>query len=158
MARNISQEVKRAIYASQTSEIFLELVEIDHTSLDAPLRFVANNEDIISNGNLYSKAAFKYELPGDADGVVNGMTLTICNVDRKITEIIRTISGTPIITFSIVMASDMDQIEYGPLTFKLDTTTYTALTISATLTSGTYMDDNASTIKCNVKTFPGNFQ
>lgn len=156
--RNLSTNAKKAIFSSQTSEVFLTLLEIDHDTLTTPFRFVANNENIVSNGNTYYRSAFEYELPEDSSGTVAGMSITICNVDRQIIETIRTVTGTPTIAVSIVLASDPDTIEYGPLSFYLETSTYSALTISATLTSNAHMDDNCSVIKSTVKTMPGGHQ
>ncbi len=158
MSRALTPTARRAVYSSSSDEVFLTLLSISHDDLEDDLRFVADFQDIVSNGETYSACAFEYTLPDDIDGSVSSPTVTICNVDRSILTVVRTISTAPVFTISIVLASDPDTVEVGPYEYYLESVSYDALTITGTLTSNLYMDDNASTIRYSIKTFPGMFE
>jgi len=154
MSRTISPTAVTAGMTPETSEVFLTLIEIDHTSLSSPIRVVDNNEDIVSNGNTYSGAAFLFTLPSQADDKLSPAKLTIDNVDRRIVEAVRTINSPADMTVSIILASDPDTIEVGPYDFKLKNVSYDAQQVTGDLLYLQYLDNTASTVIMNNQNFP----
>ena len=157
MSREISNTARAAINAPETSEVFLVILEISHTSLPAPIRAVNNWQDITSNGDLYTATAFNFIPPAQEDGVISNSQLVIDNVDRAIVEAVRTITSPADVTASIILADTPDVIEAGPWEFKLRDVTYTRETVSGALVYLNYMRDNIGTIKYKNIHFPGLF-
>lgn len=155
--RTVSTNAREAMNASQTGEIFLVTLDIDHPDLAQPLRVVNNNEAIISNGETYLATAFSFVLPAQEDGKISNSTLSIDNVDRNIVEIIRTITSFPTVVANVLLASDPDVIEAGPFDFQLRNVNYDRNTVSGELIYESYMRDNCGTVKYKNTLFPGLF-
>ena len=127
MSRTISTTARTAINNPQTSEVFLVLLEISHSSLASPIRAVNNWEDITSNEDLYTATAFNFTPPSQEDGVIGSSQLVIDNVDRSIVMAIRAINSPADITASIILADTPDVIEAGPWEFKLRNRAFIAM-------------------------------
>ncbi len=117
MPRIISHDALTAMLAQSTSEVFIELLTVDHESLDEPLRFCNNGVAIVSNGNAFYPAAFKAELPADAEDREPKATLTISNVDQTVVAAVRGLSGRPSFTIAVISASEPDIYEFAPHAF-----------------------------------------
>lgn len=157
MARNISQTAREALYASQTDEIFLYLLQISSDELTENLYFVQNNENITSNGNEHIAASFSLSLPVQEEGQVQDTSLSISGVNRQMIELIRSIQSPLDVEISIIRANDPDTLEAGPWDFKLRSVSYAQDTVSGSLLFETALRNNASTIKVTNQTFPGAF-
>lgn len=115
--------------AQETGEVWLVLLTITHTDLPAPLRFVNNNEDITSNGNVYTAFPFEIFLPDQDPDQPPRASLRIDNVDRQIVAALRTLTSAPTIQFDIILASAPNTIEATFPGMKLVGASYTAATI-----------------------------
>lgn len=129
MSRNLSSNALASMYAQETSEVWLVLLEIDEAGLSEPIRVVNNNENVTHNGNVYEGFPFELPMPDEVENQVTSVTLTIDNVDRRIVQAVRSLSSPPTVTMSVVMASSPDTIEAGPFEMTLKDATYTALTV-----------------------------
>ena len=92
----------------------MPLLVISHADITT-LRFVANTEDITSNGYVYTAYPFDIRLPQECEDQLSQVPIVIDNVDRAIVDEIRSLGGAPNIALSIVLASDPDTVEYGPI-------------------------------------------
>lgn len=155
--RTISATAKQAVFASQTEQVFLVILDIDHPDLGSPIRVVNNNQDIVSNGNTYVATAFNFILPAQEDGVISNSSLSIDNVDRTIVNTIRSISSTPTVTASVILASDPNVLEAGPWEFQLTDVSYDRQQVKGQLIYESYMRDNCGTVKYKNLNFPGLF-
>ena len=126
MSRSVSNTFKTAVYKQETSEIFLFLLEIDHDDLDTPLRFVDNTEDVTSNSDVYTAFPFSINLPSDREDQLPSVTLAIDNIDQTIVQTIRELDSPPTVSLSVILNSDPDTIEAGPVEFTMKNATYTA--------------------------------
>lgn len=135
MARNTSVAFRRAVFAQQTNEVFLILLELYHASIGPPttLYFVNNYTNITSNGQEYIAFPFNIILPADTAEEDVRVQLSIDNVNRSIVEKIRSISGPPTVIIKVVLASQPDTIEFGPVTMKLRNVTWDDFIISGDL-------------------------
>ena len=133
MSRSLSSTFLEAIYSQETSEVFLLLLEIDHDDLSGPIRVANNYANVTSSGNTYVGFPFELSLPADFEDQLPAITLTICNVDRQVVDAVRTIDGPATADLSVVLASDPDTIEIGPLSLTLREVSYDALTVSGSL-------------------------
>ena len=109
---SLSSNAVAAVLAQETSEVFLTLAEITHESLDAPLRFVNNTQNVTHNGAIYQATAFKLT-PGTSTGENDTPArLAIDNVDRGIMEMLIPIRDPLAINFKVVLASSPDTVEW----------------------------------------------
>jgi hypothetical protein len=157
MSRTISAAAKAAAFAQQTDQVYLALLVIEHDDLSAPIRVVNNAADVVSGGETYTAFPFDITLPSDADDSIPHATLTISNVDRTVTEAIRTISGAPTVTISVVLAASPDTIEVGPYEMTLRNVSWDANTVSGALASEDVLNEPFPGEFMVPDTFPGLF-
>lgn len=98
-------------FAADTDDVWLVLIKIDHADLAEPIRVVNNMEDITSSGDLYVGFPFDITLPDSREDAAPRARLSIDNVSREIAEAIRTITGAPDVTISVIRAADPDMVE-----------------------------------------------
>jgi hypothetical protein len=134
MPRTISHDAMRAMLAQSTSEVFIELLVIEHSDMAEPLRFCNNSVDVISNGNVYRAFPFQATLPSDEEDREPRLELTISNVDRTIVQAVRGLSGRPTFTISVITASEPNVYQFNPHPFDVlsvrggvDTLVFTAI-------------------------------
>ncbi len=116
-----------AANAQTTGEAWLTLLELDHATFSEPIRVTDNKVGVVSNGNAYIAWPFELKLPDDDAAERPVARLRIDNVGefdvdgekRTIVDIIRACVGAPTVAISIVLASDHDQVEAGPMDFTL---------------------------------------
>ncbi len=136
MSRQVSAAARAAMFAQETGEVFLELIEISHADLAEPMRFVYNPVAIVHDGHAYQPAAFRYEAPADVEGQARSARLSIDNVNRAVVVVIRSLTSPPTIVAKLVLASSPDVVEVGPYEFLLRNVSYDAATISGELYDG----------------------
>ena len=134
MVRAVSATLEAAVYAQQTDQVFHILLAISHTDMSATLRFVNNTADVTSNGDVYTAFPFSIDFPpSDGEDQLPSVQLAIDNIDRSIIAELRDIDSAPTAAVSVVLASDPDTIECGPLSFTLKSIDYDAKVITAQL-------------------------
>ena len=135
MPRSTSTTLRNAVFAPETGEVFLLLLTIQHADIGSPdtLYFVNNYEDVTSNGDVYTAYPFLIDLPADIEDQLPQVELVIDNVDRSIIETIRTLTGPPAVTLSVVLADSPNTVEAGPFEMTLRTAEWDALTIRGNL-------------------------
>lgn len=110
--------------AQEADEIYLVLLTITHPDLAAlgldypelgisegALRFVNNNTDITSRGDVFKAYGFGFTPPGQGEGERMLASLTVDNVDRRIALTLRALQGQPAVLVELVLASDPDTVE-----------------------------------------------
>jgi hypothetical protein len=65
MSRALSAGTMDALFAQETGECFLYLVEVNHADFAQPLRITNNAVDVVSNGDTYQNYPLKMTLPKD---------------------------------------------------------------------------------------------
>ena len=131
--RTLSSAAQAAVFAAQTGEAFLVLLELDHADLATPIRVTSDAVATVSNGDTYTPFPFFISLPGERDDQLSGTQLTIDAVDRSVIIALRSISSAPTVTMQIVLASSPDTIEAGPFVYTLKAATYNASTVEGEL-------------------------
>ncbi len=119
MPRSISTAMQAAIHARATDEVFLILLTVDHDDLATPERYVNNVKDITSNGRVFTAYPFEVTLPDQDPERPLEVTLVLDNVAQDIIQTLRSCSSPLSIDLEVVMASDPDTIEIGPLSLEL---------------------------------------
>jgi hypothetical protein len=80
MTARKSSRFRRAAQALSANDRPLILIELSHALLPEPMRFVADNQDIVSRGRLYIATSFEFTWPDDQDGRTPAATLSIGNI------------------------------------------------------------------------------
>jgi len=139
MSRNTSLLFRQAINAPETDQVFLVLVEISDPSFSPPIRVCNNSVDITGpEGNTYLAYNFDISLPDDTEDSAPTCKITIDNVDRALTEGIRTLTSPPTVRTMVVLASTPTVIEADFSDFKLANITYDAMVIEGNITVESY--------------------
>ncbi|MEO8466232.1 MAG: DUF1833 family protein [Gammaproteobacteria bacterium] len=119
MPREISLAAMRAMLAQSTSEVFIELLVVDHPDMAEPIRLCNNAVAVRSNGETYQPFGFFAELPADEEDREPRCVFTVSNVDRQIVQLVRGLAGRPTFTISVVAASTPDVYEFAPHPFSV---------------------------------------
>lgn len=158
MPRSLSAVAKQAVFAQQTGEVFVVLLELEHPSFAGVIRVCANDRPIVSGGYTYVPFPFEVVLPDDTEEGVPRVTLRIDNVDRRIVSEIRDVtSGTILVRLAVVLASSPDVREVGPLTFTLRDVEYNATTVEGTLLFEDVLNESFPADSFTPARFPGLF-
>jgi len=111
---SLSANAVQAALAPETSEVYLVLAEISHSTIQTPMRFVNNTENITHSGQSYQACGFKFIPPNSSSDNGSPSRVTIDNIDRYIMEQIELIPNSePMeIAFKVVLASSPDTVEW----------------------------------------------
>ena len=158
MSRTLSLTAKNAIYAQETSEVFIQLIEITHDDLDTPIQVCSDARQVVSNGKTYLPFPFAIVMPEENAENIPSVRLRIDNIDRSIITAVRSITTPAAVAFSIVLASSPDTVEAGPFTFSMVNVDYNALTVEGELIfTGNVLNDPFPALTFSPGNFPGIF-
>lgn len=62
----------------------LVLLELHHALIERPLRYVGDNQDVTSNGEVYTAGNFAFKIPDDKEGETPRAQLQISNLSRDV--------------------------------------------------------------------------
>ena len=154
MSRSLTATFIAALMADRTTEIYHFLITISGSGISTH-RYVNNYEDVTSGGNTFTAAAFDGRLPNDVEDQVPDVNLVIDNVDRAIMSDIRSATAPPDAQIDIVLQSDPNTVEIGPLNFKIRQVNYNALTISGTLQYEDILNETIPINRYTPQKYPG---
>lgn len=126
MARQVSATMLQAMLSQSTGEVPLTTVRISHTDLGSDLLFVNDTESLTRSDGTYHPAAFEFRLPDDQQDNVPRGQIILDNTDRQIIQAVRPLNTAPQIEINLVLASQPNTVEIGPMTFKLKQFQYDA--------------------------------
>lgn len=155
--RTLSTTAREAIYAQQTDEVFLTILEITHDDIQVPIRIVNDYSNIVSNGNTYTAFPFQISLPKESEEISRA-SVSFDNVSRELIDEIRSIETPPSISLSIILADSPDTIEVGPFNFILTNATYNQFTIQAELNFEDILNQNYPADTFTPQNHPGLFR
>ena len=166
MSRPVSNAFKTAIYAQQTSEVFIMLATISHPDFEDDICLAndpfellpeAGVRGVISRGKEYIYLPFNINLPAQDDTGVAKASLSIDNIDRQIVSAVRRASSALTITLEIVLASNVDVPEVTVQDFRLESVTYDALSVSGDISVEYYDLEPFPSRRFTPSDFPGLF-
>ncbi len=131
----LSQEQTEASFERNGDDPWIALLELQHDAWNGgtPVRLARNpTEDIVSNGNTYSKSWFDLELPSD-DEMPAACQIGIHNIDGTIGREIELLNGPIECAIYVVLASDPDTYGREFQKFKLRNVQWDALYVSGEL-------------------------
>lgn len=157
MSRVISTTARSALYGSETDEVFVILLTLDHADLAEPVRVCSDAVDVESRGETYVAYPFSLSLPDDEDNKSPRARLVIDNIDRQIVAVLRGLETAPSLTMEIVRAADPDTVEAAFEDFKLARVTYDSHVIEAELTIEDFTAEPYPAASFSPSLFPGIF-
>lgn len=107
----VSAAYKASFYAAETDDDTVTLVKVEHPMLSEPIRVAHSFSNVTSGGEIYASAAFRAQLPEQAESMAPRAQLVVENVDREMVESLRAASGLPRVTITEVLKSDPDIVE-----------------------------------------------
>lgn len=108
---NVSEAMIRAAFSRQIEPLVM-LVTIEAEGLDDSIRVSSDPDGTTSRGETFRYFPFGFTGGGaSAEDPVKGARLEIGNTDGRISEAVRTATGTPIATIETVRASSPDVVE-----------------------------------------------
>jgi len=136
----LSPQATAAVAAPETEQVFLHLLTIE-VSGGGVLRFVDNNQNIMSRGNEFTAAGFTIILPEQTDNAPRPCRLAIDNTDTAIFQTIKQAVGQDVnVTICVIMAETPDVYERGPLKYILRNVRATKETIEGELCDSVLID------------------
>lgn len=158
MPRSLSSVARAAVFAQQTGEVFVLLLELEHPQFSEIVRVSSDNLPTISGGYTFSPFPFEITLPDESEEAPPRVTLKIDNVDRRITQEIRRVYGDPVtVRLRVVLASSPDTIEAGPFEFSLREIEYDSRSISGVLMFEDLLNESFPADSFTPARFPGLF-
>lgn len=131
--RSMSTRAIRAALARETAEVFVALAVLDHESLDAPIRICTDSAPVVRSEGTYLPYPFEFVLPEDTDGQMPRAAVRVDNVDREVLKRISAITGRPRVTFMLVLASQPEVVEYGPVEFQMGEASWDQMVLNGAL-------------------------
>lgn len=157
MSRPISAAAMEAIMAQTTSEAFILLLTFVHSPTLETYRCCLNTEDITSNGNVFTATYFEITLPEDSDRAPQGCQITVDNVDRRLVNMLRTITKPLDVTVQLVLASQPNVVEMEITDLVLREAKWDVYKISGMLASEDPLNQVFPGHLYDQKSFPGIF-
>lgn len=121
MARAVSNETRRALYAQESDTVIAVLMTFSHPELTEPVRISTDTTEritldplrygTISRGETYYFVPVSVVLPDEIPASDPRAALEIDNTDRALIEIVRSISSPPSVTLELINASFPDVVE-----------------------------------------------
>ena len=114
MARTFSDSYHQTVNKVSAEEFPIVLAMIEHDDLASPIRVVNDRADIVSNGETFTRFAFRFERPNDPENGIPEARIVMDNVGRELMQWIELADWNKPTTFTMmqVMRSAPDDIEY----------------------------------------------
>lgn len=157
MSRVISSNLQREINASQSGEVVVTLLRLQHSSLAAPIAVTSDNTDTISNGVRHVPFPFEVDVGSDSEDTPPQPTLRISNVDRQIVQAVLNAVDPITVTIEIALAATPDVIELGPFTFVLRDVTFNQDFVEGVLRQDDLLNEPYPGDSITPSLFPGAF-
>lgn len=156
MPANYSNAARENLLSTSADEPFLVAIEILHTDLTIPARFVDDSQNIIIQGSEFFATAFRVALPDDKDQQLPQARLEVDNVGRELTQWLEFSRGGKGARCRIiqVLRSDPDLIEFD-MTMDLTGLMIDNMTVSGLLGFQNTLGQTAVAVRFDPLTSPG---
>lgn len=153
---NISPKLLAQLYGQVSSDPFLMLVTISHSSFET-LYLVNNTESIVSRGITFEAFPMEITLPGDDGESSREVRIDFDNVSLELISEFRKITTPADVKVEMLLASEPDIIQLSIEDLKLRNISYNKSRISARLFMDSFLNIELTSEKYNPSNFPGLF-
>lgn len=142
MSRTLSSTALQSIFAQETDEVWITLLEISHPDLASDLYISSDPTTTLGSGEYgttsnsqdYTFLPFSLTLAPQNENLIARARLTIDNVSRDlIAAVIEASNSPPVVNIKIVLASDPDTVEFQFLSLNMNNVNADATTLEADL-------------------------
>lgn len=154
---SLSVNMKLAQFARDTGKVVVGLITISSSELADDINITTNNEDVTSNGTVFSATKCDIILPDNDPDSDPATTISICNVTQQIDTLLLPLTKKPTVTVSYALADTPDTIEIGPMAFVLESTSSDAFVLEGTLSGNSELNEIVPKNDINPTDFPGSF-
>lgn len=155
MARTLSSTMTEQLYRPQTSACYVVLLEFYSDELSESIYLVNNNEAVTHNSQEYTPYNFNFTLPDEDESQALETSITVENIDRRLTIALRSVREPINVRARVVEVSTPDTTEVGPFEFVLRDVRYNATTVTGNLQYLNYVEKYAATLSYTNLEFPG---
>lgn len=169
---NLSLNALKAIYATETGDYPIILIVITHPELpndillstDGTTRLpsLTTDENVVygtvSNGLEYMYCPMELDLPTEDEDSPPSTRLSVSNIGREMVEAIRSVRTSPILSMTLVLASDTDNIEGLIEGFKFSSVDINSTTIGGDLVLDVMTNEPCPYYTFTPSTAPGLFK
>lgn len=115
----LSATALQSALAGWTEEIWLECLTFDHPDLPDRIRLVNDKQNLVRSSGTFVAFPFVFQdfVRGDEQSVQ--AVITADNVDQRIVETLRGLSGVPTVTYEAVLHSAPNTVIKGPMEFEV---------------------------------------
>lgn len=143
-----------------TTSAELPILSLLEATIDgAKYYYVNNNESITSTVSgtsaQYERAAFNVALPDDTDDGIPTATLEFNAADSGLVRLLRLAEDRVKIRIWLVLADDVNTVEYGPVNYESKSFSLSGSSIAITLESDSSLDVQVPGLRYTPNVFPG---
>ncbi len=168
----LSSDFQRNALSSESDEVLVWLLEINHRSLTEPIRISSDKTELLDydeesgtpiyctkhNGHDYIEGSFGFVPPGNPeDGQIPQARFVVAS-DQRIIQAVRNIHDGLTLNAKLVHASDPDTVIAEIPELLLTSVTYDAGQVEAALGLNHFMDEPCGWVKCLPSVMPGLFK
>jgi Domain of unknown function (DUF1833) len=133
MPRALSTATLAAMMSEETGEAWLELLTLDHPSLDEPIRVTSDGVETVSRGHTFLPYPFDIQRPDSTEDRPPRARLSIDNVDPVLITALRPLTSPIAVTYEVVRGAAPDELEWGVENLEIREIQYDSLTITGEL-------------------------
>ena len=147
-----------SVNARETGEVWLWLLTISHVEWPTTFRFVNNITQVISRGDTFEPWVFSMPVPESNESQPPKATLTVDIIDRKIIEMVRSVSAPPIVMAELIIASEPDTVQASLLDLTMISASTDSVTMTCELRAGDVLHRTAAAKRFDRELYPGLFR
>ena len=159
MSRSLPTVVVQAIYARDTSMVFLVLLEASHSSFTT-IRVVNNTQAITSNLEVFVPFPFTVILPPDDEDLTVRAQVQIYDVQQEIIDNLRLVAGSRekiAVSLKVIEASDPDTVLQTVSGLTIENVQYEAQSLKLDLSIDNFLTESYPRDSFGPANFPAIF-
>ncbi len=155
MSNELSNDLKKQLFAQESNVPFLTLVTLTHPAFTA--RLVNNTKDIISRGNVFYAVPIKVNFPVEDGETAREFSLVIDNVSLEIITQMRSVTGNIGVKFELILTSTPDVVQMSYEDLLIKSINYNAKTIAAKISMDSFLVTEMTSEKYTPSLYKGLF-
>jgi len=160
MPRTLTTAGLASIHAQETGDVWVAILELDHSTFSQTVRLVNNEEAVVYGGNTYNPFPFEISLPSDSEGELPVLDWAASNVSRELVPELRgaaAAAGYIQARVAWLRANDPTNLEVGWLDLEIRNIPYSTTTLSGTMSVEPLLDQKFGFKKFDPTVAPGLF-
>ncbi len=155
MSNQLTNTLKRQIFAQQSGDPFLTLVTVSGPNFE--YRFVNNTKDVVSNGKVYTAFPMKIRLSADDGESARDFQIDFDNASLLLVRSFRAITEPADCRIDMILASIPDSIQMSQGDLKIKSIVYDKHKISAKIVLDNFLTVAVPGERYTPSAYPGMF-